>query len=58
VVLVVVVIAKLPQLVGRETLHQHLQVKVTMEVLAVLLPTLRLEAVAVLAQSVATELQQ
>jgi hypothetical protein len=29
-----------------------------MEVLAVLLPTLRLEAVEVLAQSVATELQQ
>jgi hypothetical protein len=55
---VVVVIAKWHQLVGREIHHPHLQVKEIMEVLAVHLQTLRLVAVVVLAQSVATELQQ
>jgi hypothetical protein len=55
---VVVVIAKLHQLVGREIRHPHLQVKEITEVLAVLLQTQRLAVAVVLAQSVATELRQ
>jgi hypothetical protein len=52
---VVEVIAKLPQLVGREIHHLHLQVKEITVGLAALLLTPRLAAVAVLVQLAVVE---